>query len=187
MSTLAHLSDLHLGESPLHQQRAARLVDALLDEAIDHVVITGDITHSGTIDEYELYLALFRPLREAGKLTVIPGNHDRSGDDVAELLSDELRVSVDAREGLFMVCVDSTAPHHRDTFLGGATYRSHGELGEQMLAAVDEALTLAPPRSVRCACWCTTTCCRCRSRAWGSGWVRSSATRSPRSSPWAGS
>ncbi len=150
MPTLAHLSDLHLGESALQQQRAARLVDALLDSAIDHVVLTGDVTHSGNIDEYELYLALFRPLREAGRLTVIPGNHDRSGDDVAELLSDELRVSVDARDGLFMVCLDSTAPHHRGTWLGGATYRSHGELCEQMLASIDEALSLAPAHSLSC-------------------------------------
>jgi hypothetical protein len=68
----------------------------------------------------------------------VPGNHDRSGDDVAELLSDELRVSVDRRDGLFMVCVDSTAPHNRSLF------RSHGELCEQTLDGVDRALELAP-------------------------------------------
>jgi 3',5'-cyclic AMP phosphodiesterase CpdA len=138
MPTLAHISDLHLGESGQHQQRAARLVDALLDERVDHVVLTGDVTHTGSIDEYELFTALFRPLRERGRLTVVPGNHDRGTDNVAELLSDELRVSVDAREGLFMVCVDSTAPHN------SVAFRAHGALCEQMLTAVDEALLLAP-------------------------------------------
>ncbi len=142
VTTFAHLSDLHLGQSPAHQQAAARLVEAIVDAQIDHVVLSGDVTHSGRIDEYELYLAVFRPLLRAKRLTVIPGNHDRSGEDVAELLSDGLRVSVDARPGLFMVCVDSTAPHNRKTF------RSHGALCRHTLDSVDRALDLAPVASV---------------------------------------
>ena len=138
MPTLAHVSDLHLGKTPAHQQSAARVVDALLDAQVDHVVLTGDVTHSGRIDEYELYLALFGPLLREQRLTVIPGNHDRSGEDVAELLSDGLRVSVDTRPGLFMVCIDSTASHNRKTF------RSHGTLCRDTLDSVDRALDLAP-------------------------------------------
>jgi predicted phosphodiesterase len=139
MATLAHLSDLHLGASPAHERGAAALVASLREARVDHVVLTGDVTESGRIDEYELFQSLFLPLRREGRLTVVPGNHDRSGDDVAELLSDELRVSVDARDGVFMVCVDSTAPHNRSLF------RCHGTLCERTLDGVDEALGLAPP------------------------------------------
>lgn len=138
MPRFAHVSDLHLGQSAAHQQAAARVVEALLEARIDHVMLTGDVTHSGRIDEYELYLALFAPLLRENRLTVIPGNHDRSGEDVAELLSDGLRVSVDTRPGLFMVCIDSTASHNRTTF------RSHGELCRETLDSVDRALDLAP-------------------------------------------
>jgi Icc protein len=138
MARLAHLSDLHLGERPEHVAAARALVRSLREECVEHIVVTGDVTHSGTIAEYELWQELFEPLLKARKVTVIPGNHDRAGDGVAELLSDELRVSVDGREGLFLVCIDSTAPHNRSTF------RSHGDLCEQMLAAVDRALELAP-------------------------------------------
>lgn len=141
MRTLAHLSDLHLGERPENVEAARALVRSVLDEAIDHVVVTGDVTHAGTIAEYELWLEVFRPLLEARRLTVVPGNHDRAGDGVAELLSDELRVSVDAREGLFMVCIDSTAQHNRVAF------RSHGALCAQVLASIDQALGLAPAGS----------------------------------------
>lgn len=148
MKTLAHLSDLHLGESPWHDRRAAALVDLVLDLGIDHVVITGDITHHGFVTEYELFDGLFRPLKARGgtrgRLTVVPGNHDRAGDDVAELLCDELRVSVDARDELFMVCIDSTAPHNRRTF------RSHGDLCDSMVAAVSDALALAPRGCLSC-------------------------------------
>ncbi len=138
MPTLAHVSDLHLGESPRRAREARALVESLLTSGVDHVALTGDVTHGGLMSEYEQYLELFAPLLRHKRVTVVPGNHDRSGDDVAELLSDELRVSVDARDGLFMVCVDSTAEHNRRTF------RSHGELGAQMLDAVDTALALAP-------------------------------------------
>ncbi|MEW5742616.1 MAG: metallophosphoesterase [Myxococcota bacterium] len=138
MTTLAHLSDLHLGASAANERAAAALVAKLRETRVDHVVLTGDVTESGRIEEYELFLSLFLPLKREGRLTVVPGNHDRSGDDVAELLSDELRVSVDRRDGLFMVCVDSTAPHNRSLI------RCHGELCERMLEAVDQALGLAP-------------------------------------------
>lgn len=138
MKRLAHLSDLHLGERPEHEASARRLVDSLLRERVDHVVVTGDITHGGRITEYERWLELFARLLARQRITVVPGNHDVAGDGVAQLLSDELRVSVDGREGLFMICVDSTAPHNRRTF------RSHGALCSQMLGAVDEALRLAP-------------------------------------------
>lgn len=138
MRTLAHLSDLHLGERPEYASAARALVRSVLAQNVDHVVVTGDVTHSGRLEEYELWLELFDPLLRAGRVTVVPGNHDVAGDGVAELLSDELRVSVDAREGLFMVCVDSTAPHNR------AVFRSHGELCQRMLARVEDALALAP-------------------------------------------
>lgn len=138
MATLAHLSDLHLGASAAHEQAVAALVASLRTERVDHVVVTGDVTEGGRIEEYELFQALFLPLKREGRLTVVPGNHDRCGDDVAELLSDELRVSVDHRDGLFMVCVDSTAPHNRSSF------RCHGQLCDETLDGVDRALALAP-------------------------------------------
>lgn len=135
---LAHLSDLHLGQRPERAAQARALVHSLMEEEVDHVVVTGDVTHQGRIEEYESWLEVFEPLLRERKVTVIPGNHDRAGDGVAELLSDGLRVSIDGREGLFMVCIDSTAPHNRTAF------RSHGDLCERMLHSVDQALDLAP-------------------------------------------
>lgn len=138
MGTLAHLSDLHLGASPAQDLAAAGLVASLAAERVDHVVVTGDVTDRGDLEAYELFQSLLWPLRRAGRLTVVPGNHDRCGDDVAELLSDGMRVFVDRRDGLFMICVDSTTPHNR------RAVRSHGQPCERMLGSVDRALTLAP-------------------------------------------
>lgn len=135
---LAHLSDLHLGERPEHVPAARALVRSVLEEEIDHVVVTGDVTHEGRIDEYELWLEVFEPLLREKRVTVVPGNHDRAGDGVAELLSDERRVSVDGRDGLFMVCIDSTAPHNKTKF------RSHGELWSSFDQPVGCAVRRSP-------------------------------------------
>ncbi|MBL9037071.1 MAG: metallophosphoesterase [Archangium sp.] len=142
MPPIAHLSDLHLGASTAHVHACVALVERLLELEQHHVIVSGDITHSGRIDEYETFMTLFAPLRRARRLTVVPGNHDRAGDDVASLLSDGLRVSVDTRPGLYLVCIDSTAPHNR------SAWRSHGHLCAKTVDAVDRALDLAPRGSL---------------------------------------
>lgn len=139
---LAHLSDLHLGRSKADADAARRLVDALLEARVDHAVVTGDLTHRGLLEEHDLFLELFAPLARHGRLTVVPGNHDRQGDDAGQWLTRGQRVWTEAREGLWLVCVDSTAPHNRIGF------RAHGQLCEETLAAVDLALADAPPGSL---------------------------------------
>lgn len=142
MSVLAHLSDLHLGHSQSRDRRAAHLFDALGKADVDHLVVTGDLTHGGRLRDYELFLELSRPFERTGRLTVVPGNHDRCGDDVAELISGGRRVWVESRDRLHLVCVDSTAPHNR------AVFRAHGELCTRTLELVDEALAQAPAESL---------------------------------------
>ncbi len=53
--------------------------------------------------------------------------------------SDGQRVSVREDEGLYLVRVDSTAPHN------DLSWRSHGDLCARTLARVDQALSDAPP------------------------------------------
>ncbi len=43
---------------------------------VDHLVVTGDLTLSGEIREFERAADLLRFFADAGKLTVVPGNHD---------------------------------------------------------------------------------------------------------------
>ncbi len=44
---------------------------------VDHVIFTGDLTAMGHGDEFEAVQASVRHLTDEGRLTVIPGNHDR--------------------------------------------------------------------------------------------------------------
>lgn len=133
--TLAHLSDLHVGRSPSDTAALADAVAALVAARVDHVVVTGDVTHRGRLDELATFRRLAAPL--AGRLTLVPGNHDRLGEDAARLLM-RGRVVAERHPGLHLVRIDSTAPHNRRRL------DCHGRLTEEDVAEVDRALAAAP-------------------------------------------
>ncbi|MDI1479212.1 metallophosphoesterase [Polyangium sp. y55x31] len=135
---LVHLSDLHLGSSTAGAERAAALVRRLESDGIDHVVVTGDLTHQGEHAEARRFQEVFAPLLRKGRVTFIPGNHDRTGEDAGGEWMQGRRVRVEERPGLYLVCVDSTAPHNRSYF------QTHGELSRGVLMEVDAALDDAP-------------------------------------------
>ena len=95
---LGHISDLHVADRSRyprngfsardcerHSPKLAKgLLDALREVNVDHLVVTGDVTFSGEPREFERAADLLRPFAEAGKLTVIPGNHDVWTEDSLE-------------------------------------------------------------------------------------------------------
>jgi Icc protein len=87
---LGHISDLHLsdrgryprnGYAPRdcdrHSNRLAqRVLDEMEKARVDHLVVTGDLTLSSESAEFERAAKLLRKWADAGKLTIVPGNHD---------------------------------------------------------------------------------------------------------------
>lgn len=135
--TIAHVSDLHLGRDRRTDDAAARLVEALLEAEVGTVLVTGDVTHRGRRSELGTFETIFAPLR--GRVAVVPGNHDRLGDDAGQDLMGGARVRIRSRPGLHVVLLDSTAPHNRALLSG------HGALSAADIAAVDSAVDAAPP------------------------------------------
>src|SRR5215813_10805902 len=132
--TLAHLSDLHIGLSAANDAAAASLVDVLVAHRVDNVVVTGDVTHRGRASELARFLDLFAPLYRDGRVTVVPGNHDRLGDDVsAQLMPGTAAVRVATPPGLHLVQLDSSGPHNRTAWL------SHGSVDAETIDAVAAA------------------------------------------------
>jgi predicted phosphodiesterase len=129
---------LHLGRSPADEVRCAQLGSALVDLGVDHVIVTGDVTHRGRLRELAQFERAFAPLLDAGAVTVIPGNHDRLGDDLGDAIMPGARVQVAEAAGLHVIRVNSTGDHNRSWIAG------HGALDDDDLAAVDEALSAAP-------------------------------------------
>ncbi|MHB8416717.1 MAG: metallophosphoesterase family protein [Myxococcales bacterium] len=145
--TIAHLSDLHVGLNTHVDDATVRLREALLHEGVDHVVVTGDVTHRGLTAEARRFHEAFGPLLRAGKVTLVPGNHDRLNEDVRERLMPGARVQIEApggsEGGLYLVRVDSTGPHNRRWLYG------HGKLWPDDLRAIGDALSRAPPGALR--------------------------------------
>ena len=98
---IAHLSDLHLldlkGVHPrrflnrrvtgmvnlLTKRRNAhspqifeRLLEDILEQNVDHVVITGDVTNLALESEFERVAAYLRLLWDYQHVSLVPGNHD---------------------------------------------------------------------------------------------------------------
>ena len=60
--TLAHISDLHIGRDSDTNLAAAHIRDRILQLGIDHVIVTGDVTHRGRAEEWALFEAIFLSL-----------------------------------------------------------------------------------------------------------------------------
>jgi Icc protein len=141
--TIAHLSDLHLGLAPAVTSKAEALVASLIDAAVDHVVVTGDLTDAGRRQSFAAYQRVFAPLIDAGRITIVPGNHDRLGDDVGASFMNGKRVDTVQVPGAYFVRVDSTGPHNRSSILA-----AHGRICDRVLDDLSRALDQAPRDSV---------------------------------------
>jgi Icc protein len=87
---LGHVSDLHLSDRGRYPRNgylprdcdrhsvrlAQRILDDLETAGVDHLIVTGDLTLSSETGEFERASKLLRRWADAGKLTVVPGNHD---------------------------------------------------------------------------------------------------------------
>jgi 3',5'-cyclic AMP phosphodiesterase CpdA len=137
--TVAHVSDLHLGRDRRTDAAARAIAAALHAAAVDAVLVPGDLTHRGMRAELRAFEDAFAPLLDGGRVVIVPGNHDRAGEDVGATLMVGSRVGVADLPGLHVVRVDSTAPHNR------SLVAAHGLLDEDDVAEVDAALGDAPP------------------------------------------
>jgi 3',5'-cyclic AMP phosphodiesterase CpdA len=103
------------------------------------VVVTGDLTENGRADSYRQFQRAFAPLIVEGRITIVPGNHDRLGDDVGDTFMNGVRVDTVAIPGAYFVRIDSTGPHNRASILA-----AHGEICDRVLDDVSQALDRAP-------------------------------------------
>jgi 3',5'-cyclic AMP phosphodiesterase CpdA len=135
---LAHVSDLHIGRDAATDRAAHLLALALEDAGVAVALVTGDVTHRGRLSELSRFESTFRPLLDANRLVVVPGNHDRLSEGAAAAIMPRGRVDVASLPGLHAVRLDSTGPHNRSLL------NAHGLLTEEDIDAVGAALDLAP-------------------------------------------
>jgi 3',5'-cyclic AMP phosphodiesterase CpdA len=96
------------------------------------------VTDRGRAAEHGRFEELFGALEREGRISVVPGNHDRLGDDMGARLMRGGRVEARTIDGVYLVRVDSTGDHNRFLLAG------HGEIDEEVIDRVDLALAAAP-------------------------------------------
>lgn len=86
---IAHLSDLHIGISNYHNEKIEKIIKSISEQNVEHLVITGDLTNSGSPEEFEKIVEILcrYSFYSAERLTVIPGNHDLYSPFFREFLS----------------------------------------------------------------------------------------------------
>jgi 3',5'-cyclic-AMP phosphodiesterase len=146
---IAHVSDTHLLEGGAPLGGVADTVTALertttqlarLGDALDAVVVTGDVTDLGQADAYHLVRTAFEPVAEAtgAQLVWVMGNHDERPAFRAGLLdeppSDDPVHRVARIGGLRIVVVDTSVPGYH-----------HGAIDAESLAWLDAVLAEPAP------------------------------------------
>lgn len=135
---LVHISDLHIGRDARTRRRAVALANELLEADVDHVAVTGNVTWSGRVGEWECFRRIFAPLIAANRVTVVPGYHDRQGDDLARAIQNGPGVSVVSAEGLHLIRYDSTGSDDL------AVPREQGRVTDDDVTAIAAAVRRAP-------------------------------------------
>lgn len=131
---LAHISDLHFGRKVF--DKSLRKLASSLEKEVDHVILTGDITEHGFNKQYKAFQDTFEDLIDKNRITIVAGNHDRLGDNIARYVMSD-RVSVEEHKGLFIIRVDSTGPHNKWLIYG------HGIICSKVLSSIEHALRYA--------------------------------------------
>lgn len=124
------------------ESKVARLLEAAERRDAEKVILTGDLTALGDAEELRVMRTLLQPLIDAGRLWLIPGNHDRYTDSSSarrfesvfgDLLGSDLPEYADVRGYPFVklwgdrwavVGLDSTRVHGWSQYVVGRLGRS---------------------------------------------------------------
>jgi 3',5'-cyclic AMP phosphodiesterase CpdA len=131
--TIAHLSDLHVGDPHFVPDLLTRAISEINEAKPDLVVCSGDLTTFGFKEEY-LRARRYLDRIECDGLVVVPGNHDSRNVGYVHfeaLFGD--RSSVLRKNGVTVVAVDSTEPD-----------LDHGEIGRGRYPWIEEQFAAEP-------------------------------------------
>ena len=146
---IAHVSDTHLLEDGAPLGGVADTVLALeqtvsqlrrLGDALDAIVVTGDVADLGEPDAYRIAREILEPLASSAgaELSWVMGNHDERGAFRRDLLGEAPNDSPVNRitdvSGLRVIALDTTVPGYH-----------HGLLDESTIAWLDAALADPAP------------------------------------------
>ena len=119
---IAHLSDLHFGMPEYIKELGDNVLKKIKEIKPELIVITGDITNCGYLEDYEKAKEFIDSLEGERKL-IVPGNHDAR--NAGYLLFEEFfktRYPVLKMGNLKIIGVDSSQPDLDDGHIGRSIY-----------------------------------------------------------------
>ncbi len=161
MARIAHLSDLHFGEEDAAQTR--ELAEDIRAQALDAVVVSGDLTRRATRGEFAAASQFLEAL--GAPLLVVPGNHDIPRYDLYDRFFHPRRRWLAARpaayqdllelEGLRLIGLDSVsrAQWHLDWAAGAISDARRARLAEALARPAEGATVLVCHHPLRHPPW----------------------------------
>jgi Icc protein len=118
---IIQISDLHFGEYKFSEKLKNNLQFQIKYENPDLIVIAGDITSMGYIEEYDMAKDFITELNTIAETYVVPGNHDSCNVGLIhfrKLFGDRKFIRSDKSEDIIIIGLDSSEPDIHDGKLG---------------------------------------------------------------------
>ena len=118
---IIQISDLHFGEFKFSEELKNNLKFQIEYENPDLIVIAGDITSMGYIEEYNMARDFIKDLNNIAETFVVPGNHDSCNVGLIHfrnLIGDRRFMGSDIKEEVIIIGLDSSEPDIHDGKLG---------------------------------------------------------------------
>jgi len=118
---IIQISDLHFGEYKFSERLKNNLKFQIEYENPDLIVIAGDITSMGYIEEYNMARDFISELSAISATYVVPGNHDACNVGLIhfrKLFGDRKFIGTDKSEDIIIIGLDSSEPDIHDGKLG---------------------------------------------------------------------
>ncbi len=119
---IAHVSDIHLASGYFVQKWGENLIDIINSSQPDLLILTGDLTDNGYINEFEMARSFIDRMEVPNKL-IVPGNHDARNLGY-EIFEDMIgpRFPCFQNHEVCVVGLDSTEPDLDDGHVGRENY-----------------------------------------------------------------
>ena len=118
---LIQLSDLHFGEYKFSSDLKKNLKQQVTEENPDLIIVSGDLTSQGYVDEYVDAAEFLDELERVADTYVVPGNHDACNVGLIHykrFIGERKFVSVDKATGFIIIGLDSSEPDIHDGQIG---------------------------------------------------------------------
>ncbi len=133
---IIQLSDLHFGEYKYSEDLKTNTIKLIMDENPDLIIVAGDLTGQGYIDEYQDASEFLDELKSITETCVVPGNHDACNVGLIHFkkyIGERKFIFKDKNSELVIIGLDSSEPDIHD-----------GQIGLDQLEWLDSQLRVIP-------------------------------------------